>query len=101
MKNGKIKGLEFNANPECGSVTKRFFLNEDESITKIIIDKDFWSEHCGEPFDSIFVLEIPSKEIKVYTKSTDGKIIKDIKKIEAEFIDIQKYKKELKNWQYR
>lgn len=100
MKNGKIKGLEFNANPECGSVTRRFFLNEDESIIKIIIDKHFWSEHCGEPFDSIYVIELPSKEIKIYTKSTDGKIINDHKKIEDEIIDIQKYKYELKNWHY-
>lgn len=98
IKNGKIKGLEFNSNPECGSVTRRYYLNEDEVITKIIIEKDFWSKHCGKPFDSIYVIEIPTKEIKVYTKSTNGKIIKNSNKIDNEIIDIQKYKNKLKYW---
>lgn len=101
MKDGKIKGLEFNSHPECGSVIRRYFLNKDENITKIIIEKNFWSEHCEEPFDSIFVIEIPSKLIKVYTRSTDGKIIKNSKIIENELIDIHKYKTELKDWHYR
>ena len=101
MKNGKIKGLEFNANPECGSYVRRFFLDEDENIKKIIIEKDYWTEHCGNPFDSIYVIKIPSNEIYIYTKETNGKLVKDLNKVENELIDIQKYKNEIKNWHYR
>jgi len=101
MKNGKIKGIEFNSNPECGKVIRRFFLDEEEKTTKIILEKDFWSEHCGQPFDSIFVIEIPSKKVKIYTKSTDGKIIKYSKIIENQEINISKYKEEVKKWHYR
>lgn len=101
LKNGKIIGIEFNGNPECGQYTRRYFLDDDEKISKIIIEKDFYDDHCGKPFDSIFVIEIPTKQIKVYTKSTDGKIINNNQLIENETINIAEYKEKLKNWHYR
>ncbi|MDI9858062.1 hypothetical protein [Flectobacillus roseus] len=98
MKNGKIIGMEFNSNPECGKITRRYFLDEEEKINKIILEKDYWSEHCGALFDSIFVIEIPAKRIKIYSKSTFGKIIKDSNIIQNEQINIVKYKEEIQKW---
>ena len=101
IKNGKVKGIEFNANPECGSYIRRYFLNDDEKLTKIIIEKEFYSEHCGKPFDSLFVIELPERQVKIYTKSTDGKIITNNNLIESEMININEFKNEIKGWHYR
>ncbi len=98
MKNGKIKGMEFNSNPECGQVSRRYFLDEKEKINKIILEKDFWGDRCGEPFDSIFLIEIPSIQIKIYTNSIEGKVIRDNRFIESEKINISRYKEEVQNW---
>jgi hypothetical protein len=98
IKNGKIKGIEFNATPECGKFIKRYFLDDNEKITKIIIEKDFHSEHCGKPFDSLFVIELPKKQVKIYTKSTNGKIIFNNNLIKSEMININEFKNEIKKW---
>ena len=101
IKNGKIKGIEFNANPECGKYIGRYFLDEDEKISKIILDKNFFSDHCGKPFDSIFVIDLPSKQIKTYTRSTGEKKINDEKLVENAIIDIDDYREKIKKWRYR
>lgn len=101
IKKGKITGLEFNTNPECGKVIKRYFLNYNEEIEKIIIEKDFYSEHCGKPFDSIYVIEPTTKKIKIYTTSTDGKDIINETLFENYKIDINSYRQKIENWHNR
>lgn len=101
IKKGKITGLEFNTNPECGKVIKRYFLNYNEEIEKIIIEKDFYSEHCGKPFDSIYVIEPTTKKIKIYTTSTDGKEIINETLFENYKIDINSYRQKIENWHNR
>jgi len=102
IKNEKITALEFNPKPECGKVIKRYFLNYNEEIEKIIIEKDFYSEYCGKPFDSIYVIE-PTKttKIKMYTISTDGKEIINEKLFDNYKIDINNYRQKIKNWHSR
>lgn len=101
IKNGKISGLEFNANPECGNYIRRYFLNKNEEIEKVIVDMDFYSDHCGEPFDSIYVIEPKKKLIKIYTNSTSGKKISNKKLIEEHRISIRDYKQQIKKWRFR
>lgn len=101
IKKGKITGLEFNTNPECGKVNKRYFLNYNEEIEKIIIEKDFYSEHCGKPFDSIYVIEPTTKKIKIYTTSTDVKDIINETLFENYKIDINSYRQKIENWHNR
>jgi hypothetical protein len=98
VKKGKIIGLEFNANPECGNIISRYFLNNKEEIAKIIIDKDFHSEYCEKTFDSIYVIELSKKKIKIYTNVTDGKEVINNTLIENYNIDINTYKQKIKNW---
>lgn len=101
IKNGKISGIEFNGNPECGNIIIRYFLNNKEKINKIIAEKDFYSEHCGKPFDSIYVIEPRTKKIKIYTKSTDGKEMINEKLVENYKIDVSSFKQKIKNWNKR
>ena len=101
IKNGKISGLEFNANPECGNYIRRYFLNKNEEVEKVIVDIDFYSEHCGEPFDSIYLIEPKKNVIKIYTNSTSGKEINNKKLIEEYKISISDYKQQIKKWHYR
>lgn len=101
IKKGKITGLEFNTNPECGKVNKRYFLNYNEEIEKIIIEKDFYSEHCGKPFDSIYVIEPTTKKIKIYTTSTDVKDIINETLFENYKIYINSYRQKIENWHNR
>lgn len=101
IKKGKITGLEFNTNPECGKVIKRYFLNYNEEIEKIIIEKDFYSEHCGKPFDSIYVIEPTTKKIKIYTTSTDVKDIINETLFENYKIYINSYRQKIENWHNR
>ncbi len=96
IKKGKITGLELNANPECGNIITRYFLNNNEEIEKIVVEKYFYSEHCGKPFDSIYVIEPTTKKIKVFTKSTNGKEIINESLFEKYKIDINSYRKRLK-----
>lgn len=100
-KNGKISGIEFNGNPECGNYIRRYFLDEAEKIKKIVIEKDFYSEHCGKPFDSIYVILLPERQVKVHTKSTDGKIVLNNNLVEENLINISAFKNEIKKWQNR
>jgi hypothetical protein len=101
LKNGKIKGIELNQNPECGKVVSRYYADKNEHIYKIIVERDFYSDHCGIPFDSIYVFETKNRKIKVYTKSNGGKEIMNDLFIEKYQIDINNYKKEIKNWHSR
>ncbi|KUJ52462.1 hypothetical protein [Chryseobacterium sp. JAH] len=98
LKNGKIIGVEFNGNPECGKYTRRYFLDGNEKLTKIVVEKDYFSDHCGKPFDSVYVIQLPSKQVKIYTQSTDGKITRDRKIIENVNINIDEYKDKIKEW---
>lgn len=101
MKNGKITGIEFNGNPECGKFIRRYFLNENEKIEKIILDVDFYSENCGKPFDSIYLIKPNENKVEVYTKITSGKEINAKNYIENYAIDIADFKEKLKKWQNR
>jgi hypothetical protein len=98
LKNGKLIGIEFNAKPECGSYIRRYYLNENEKIEKIVIRKDFWSEYCETQFDSIYVIELPKKQVKVYTKSTDAKLVSNKNLIEKNFLDVTQFKHKTKDW---
>jgi hypothetical protein len=100
IKNGKISGLEFNANPECGNYIRRYFLDKNEEVEKIIVDLDSYSEHC-ENFDSIYLIEPKKSLIKIYTNSTNGKEINNKKLIEEYKISISDYKQQIKKWHYR
>lgn len=70
-------------------------------LKKIVIEKDFYSEHCGMPFDSIYVILLPERQVKVYTKSTDGKIVLNNNLVEENLINISAFKNEIKKWQNR
>lgn len=100
IKNGKISGLEFNANPECGNYIRRYFLNKNEEVEKIIVDLEYYSEHC-ENFDSIYLIEPKKSLIKIYTNSTSDKEINNKKLIEEYKISISDYKQQIKKWHFR
>ena len=96
FKNGKIIGIEFNSNPECGNYNRKYFIKNDSIIEKIIIRKDFFTEHC-EKFDSIYVIEPLIKTIKVYAGKEKGKFIEKENLIDEMLIDINDYKLKMKN----
>ncbi|SMC37694.1 hypothetical protein SAMN06296427_101579 [Moheibacter sediminis] len=98
LKDGKLRGLEFIRNPECGRITTRYFISQSNEIEKIIFEKDFFFNNCGETFDSIYIIEPKKKSIKIFTKSTDGEFIKNDKILKQHIIDVEKYREEIINW---
>lgn len=97
LKNGKLKGLEFNNHPECGDYIKRYFFSENTKIKKIIIEKNYYNENCGKTFDSLFIIDPILNKTIIYTDDTNGKEIES-NVLQEEKINIDHYMKMIKNW---
>lgn len=100
LKNGKIRGIKFTAHPECGDYTKRYFFSDQEKIEKVVIHKDFYNSSCGEPFDSIYVVDFP--RAKVFAATEWGKE-KEIENgmVKMETINVADYQKEIRTWKIK
>ena len=57
LKNNKIIGLEKTSNPECGQTNLKYFFDQNESLNKIIYQINFFSSHCNENYDSLYVIK--------------------------------------------
>ena len=98
IKDRHLIGIESVQNPECGKVFRRYFINQNEKIEKIIYEIDFYDDHCGITFDSVYVIEPTNGTVKVYTEATNGKLINDVALVENELAYFDKFKKSVKDW---
>lgn len=98
---GKIIGLNFEAHPECGNYTRKYLIGKNEEISKIIIEIDFYSDHCGETYDSIYVINYNTEKVMTYLKGVKSIETKNKKFIEKYTIDLNYYKTEIKKWHSR
>jgi hypothetical protein len=100
IKKGNLIGIESIGKGECVQVSTRYFINQSGKIEKIVCEKDFWNEEsCGEIFDSVYVIEPVKGTVKVYTKTTDGKLVNNKGLIEDELSRFKGYKNAIKNWE--
>lgn len=97
FKNGNLIGLEIYDNPECGNHTEKFYL-KNSKIEKITIHKDYYSVHCEEIVDSIYVIDLKKKNILTYVNFKLGKRISKDELFTSELIYINECKKDIKNW---
>lgn len=97
LKDGKLKGLEFNNHPECGDYIQRYFFSENEKIKKIVIEKNYYNESCGKTFDSLFIIYPVLGKTIVYADNINAKEIEG-NVLREEKINIDRYMKMIKNW---
>jgi len=100
LEKGQLKGVEYIAHPECGHYIRKYFFNHKEEIFKVIVHKVNISDNCPETFDSVYVLYPLRKTAKMYSNSNDGEKLVYRNEIEKSLVDIKKFKKELKEWNY-
>jgi hypothetical protein len=100
FKKGKIIGLEFITNPECGKFIKRYFINNNEEVEKIIYEQNNYNEeYCVVQNDSIYVIDVKTKKIDIYTeistiyKTNNEKLYNELN------IDLNEYIKKVKKWE--
>ncbi len=96
LKNKKLLGIEYITNPECGQTNQKYFFDKKESLSKIIYEIDFYSEHCGN-YDSIYFINRNRKEIDIFDKNGN-----EIKNVMLEDMitsfNTNKFKQNIRTW---
>ena len=98
---GKIIGLNFEANPECGNYTRKYLIGRNEEISKTIIEIDFYNEHCGETYDSIYVINPNYDKVITYSKGDESFVSENREFVKKYNIDLNYYREEIKKWHGR
>jgi hypothetical protein len=95
LKNNKLIGIKYVSNPECGQITKSYFLDENEILRKIIYKTNFFTAHC----DSSSLYIIKNSQNKIYVTEKNGTEIKneELKKMMSSF-NIKEFKKDIQKW---
>lgn len=95
--NGPI-GFEFRGQGEFGAYTKLTFLDDSNSIEKIFIRKDFFS-NLEVPYDSIFIIEPKLNKVTIYSnENRKGEELLSSPMIEHAMFDVNEEIEQIKNW---
>jgi hypothetical protein len=95
LKNEKLIGIKYVSNPECGQITKSYFLDENEILRKIIYETNFFTAHC----DSSSLYIIKNSQNKIYVTKKNGTEInnEELTKMMSSF-NIKELKKDIQKW---
>ena len=80
-KNNNVLGFEIESNGEFGKITRKYFLNKNKKINKIILRRNFHNYYNGA-YDSIFKIYPNENKIISYSSEKDSVEIFNEKLIE-------------------
>lgn len=80
-KNNMIIGFEIYSNGEFGNSTRKYFLNKNQELIKVIERRNFYNYYEGA-YDSIFKILLSEKKIITYSSKKDSIEINNKKLIE-------------------
>lgn len=97
LKNNKLIGIEYISNPECGKTNRKYFFDDKENLNRIIYEIDFFSKHCDEKKDSLYIIKRENDDILIHEKNGGEINNVELEKMMSSF-NLKKFKTKIKTW---